>query len=259
MKTRTVALYRSLRNIAALIDAHPALRAHASESKAFELFVAVLADFEALHHEQQSTRRELKQFAAEKKRLTERIHLMIQGLRATADLVPKNVALAPFSTPSTKLTTYRFSLEAIGIVDATAKHAAAFIDSGLHPRAFDETRALIIQLIEIDNEEMLTQRHAASFNIRLNITIDTARKRRRQLELDLRRAMTPEIRAAWRSAAALGRTHRPKQLPAGAKQKLLAAPNSGDPEGDAGVSPANRGITTLARRVRLRLTRGVPA
>src|SRR3954464_14224176 len=211
MNARIVALYHSMRHAAAVVDAYPELRAYAQESKAFPLFTAVIDDFEALLHEHASTPLELKQLAAQKKLLTAEIYLAIDLLLTTASLLPRTVPLPPFCAPAKTLTTFVFSYEARALVDAAAALAPAFIDAGLHARTFDDARTLIAQLVRADEQERLTLVFADAFDARLELTMETARKRRRQLSLDLRRAMTADSAADWRRACSLGRSHRPKQ------------------------------------------------
>jgi hypothetical protein len=250
MKARTLALFQSLRQTIAVVESYPDLRAHAAESKAFELFVAVVDHLAALQHEQATSRLELKELNARKRALAEEVHLLIAGLCATAALLPRNATQLPaFAPPSLRLSTSMFSLEARGIIDLTAKHSGAFIACGLHPHTFDLGRDLIAQLVQADHLATYAEAHARSFNNRLKYAIGLARQRRKQLHYELRRAVTADSRAALRAAASLGRTHRPKLLPGAPAQKLLAAP-------DSPPSPGAGGMKRLARRVRLRLTRG---
>ena len=106
MNVRTVKLCQSMRNVIAVFDAHPALRAAAAESKAFELLVAAANDLAALHDEQASSRVELGQLAARKTALVDDINLLITTLRATAALLPPSApALASFGPLLTRLFT----------------------------------------------------------------------------------------------------------------------------------------------------------
>lgn len=250
MKARTLALFQSLRQTIAVVESYPDLRAHAAQSRAFELFVAVVGHLDALQHEQATSRVELKELNARKRALAEEVHLLIAGLCATAALLPPSAASLPaFAPPSVRLPTSTFTVEAGSLIELTAKHADAFIECGLHPHTFDVGRDLIAQLVQADHRATYAEAHARSFKTRLKYTIALARQRRKQLYYELRRAMTADSRAALRAAASLGRTHRPKLLPGAPAQKLLAAP-------DAQRSPGDGGMKRLARRVRLRLTRG---
>ena len=84
MNARTLKLCQSMRNVIAVFDAHPALRAAAAESKAFELFVAAASDLADLHDDQASSRTELAQLAARKRALVADINPMRTRLHATA-------------------------------------------------------------------------------------------------------------------------------------------------------------------------------
>jgi len=225
MNTRTLDLYRSMRRIAAVILADPALRAAAEESNAFELFLKVIDDFEALQCEEPATRLELKQLAGRKTLLTEEVNRLIDSIRSTIALTPWALAPLPTLAPvSTDFPTYRFSQDALAIINVASTCASVLIANGLHPRTFDDARALIQRLTELDRDEIQTSIHSRTFETRLSLTVDASRKRRKQLQHQLRHAMTDETRRAWKAAGSLGRTHRPKQLSAGATPKLLAAP-----------------------------------
>ncbi|HEY4129386.1 MAG TPA: hypothetical protein VGM50_02155 [Gemmatimonadaceae bacterium] len=239
MNTRTLSLCQSLRNVVTVIDAHPTLSAAASESRAFTLFMCAVADLDELHEEQASARIERRQLVARKRALTTDINAAIAVLHATAALLPATAPTpAPFAPLSTKLATCAFTVQATTIIDLTARQADVFIEHGLHPQTFDRARDLIAQLVAVDYRAGYTEATARSFNIRLAHALKHARKRRRQLYLELQRSMTDESHAAWIGAASLGRTHRPKLLKAG----------TGNVEG-----PQVRigGIKRLARRVGL--------
>jgi len=250
MNARTMKLCQSMRNVITVVDAHPVLRAAAAESKAFELFVAAVDDLTALHEEQASSRVELAQLAARKRALVDDINLMITRLHATATLLPPSApAFASFGPLSTRLFTQEFTVRARTIVEMTAKEARVFVENGLHPRTFDIARELIQQLEGVDHRSAYVEAHARAFKIRLDLATEHARKRREQLGLELRSAMTRESRAAWRAAASLGRTHRTKVLPSPPPQKLLAPPRADDQHD--GIL----GIKRLARRAGIHLTR----
>lgn len=249
MNVRTLKLSQSMRNVIAVVDAHPALRAAAAESKAFELFVAAANDLADLHEEQASSRVELTQLAARKKALVDDINLMITRLSATAALLPPSAPkFAPIEPLATRLPTQMFTVRAHNIVEITAKEAHVFVENGLHPRTFDIARDLIKQLVAIDHRSAYAEAHARSFKVRLEYATQRARMRREQLGLELRSAMTGESRAAWRAAASLGRTHRPKVLPSAPPQKLLAPPKADD------LHDGILGIKRLARRAGRHLT-----
>jgi len=126
-----------MRNVIAVIHAHPVLRAAAAESKAFELFVAAVDDLTDFHDEQASSRTELAQLAARKTALIEDINLLIARLHATAALLPPRAPkLAPFAPLSTRLSTQEFTVRTHSIVEMTAKEADVFVENGLHPRTF---------------------------------------------------------------------------------------------------------------------------
>jgi hypothetical protein len=243
MNARTQTLCRSMRKAITVVDTYPDLRRHANESKAFELFVAVVDDLEALEHDQGATRLEIKELIARKKRVTADINLIIAVLCTTAQLIPPSADPLPrFSAPSSRAHTFVFASEVAGLVEMAAKHAGAFVDAGLHPLTFDQARDLIATLVDLDDKLRQVEAYAGCFNHRLSIGVDTARKRQRQLYLELQRAMSSEANVAWRNACALGRAHRRKALPPASEQKLLSAPS------DASSTEGN-GIVRLARQV----------
>src|ERR1041384_1427253 len=92
MNARTRKLYQSLRQTIAVIDAYPEFRAYAAESKAVTLFINEVNDLEALHIEQESSRRELKELASRKRELMDNINITIAGLAATTALLPASIA-----------------------------------------------------------------------------------------------------------------------------------------------------------------------
>lgn len=250
MNARTVKLCQSMRNVIAVVEEHPLLRAAAAESKAFDLFVSAANDLAALHEEQASSRAELSQLAARKRALVDDINLMIAKLKATVELLPPSAPkFASFGPITHRVSTQQFTVTAHTIIEMTAKEADVFIENGLHPRTFDIARDLLEQLVEIDHRAAYAAAHARSFNDRLELASERARKRREQVALELRSAMTRESRAAWRAASSLGRTHRSKALPAPPAQRLLAAPKSEDQRD--GIL----GIKRLARRAGRHLVR----
>jgi len=237
MNARTVKLCQSMRNVIAVVHAHPVLRAAAAESTAFELFVAAVDDLTALHEEQASSRVELAQLAARKRALVDDINLMLARLHATVALLPPSAPqFAPIEPLGTRLRTQEFTVSARSIVEMAAKEARVFVENGLHPRTFDVARDLVQQLETVDHRSAYVEAHARAFKTRLDLATEHARKRREQLGLELRSAMTRESRAAWRAAASLGRTHRTKVLPSPPPQKLLAPPQTDDqPDGILGI------------------------
>jgi len=258
METRTVALHRSMQQIADVVNGHPGLSACAAESTAFEQFVAVIADLEALRAEQCAAPLELRELRVRRRSLINEINLAIEAIVATAALTPTHVAPLPsLSPPPTKVHPDVYSANATAIVNTAAAHSAELVKYGLHPRTFDDARALIAQLIEVDFQYSHAEVHFRSFPERLKLAVDAARKRRRQLYLELRRAMTPEVRAEWNQARSLGRIHRPRELPAAPERKLLAAPK--DSAASASVAEtARQGIKQLARQVVSRIAERRP-
>lgn len=243
MNSRTLTLYRSMRQAIKVVDTHPELRAYADQSRAFALFSASVDEFAALQDEEAASRLELKELAARKKVLTDDVNLTIAGICATAALIPQGLApLPPLSTVSPRLITFAFVMHASAVIQAAARYADVFVRYGLHPGTFDDAQAAIARLSELDRDELHTCLHARSFPTRLATTIATARKRRQVLYLQLKRVMTQESLAEWRHACALGRVHRTKLLSAPPSPKLLNAPRA---VGDAAVEAAQSDPTTV--------------
>jgi hypothetical protein len=157
--------------------------------------------------------------------------------------------LASFGPLPTRLFTEEFTTRVRAIVEMTANAADAFVENGLHPRTLDIAHDLVQQFEALDHHSAYVEAHARSFKARLDLAIEHARKRREQLELELRSAMTRESRAAWHAAASLGRTHRTRLLHSPPPQRLLAAPEADDSDGGM------LGIRRLARRAGRHLMR----
>jgi hypothetical protein len=252
MDTRTLGLHDSMRRIANVVNAHPALGARAAESKAFEQFLAVIARLDALQVEQSSAPIELGELAARTKTLMGDLSLVLESIDATADIIPNQRCYWPDrSLPSVRLEPCRFCIRAAALIHRAAEHAPTFIEYGLHLRTFDDAQALLAELIEVDRRRCYLEATSASFGERLKHAVVAARKRRRQLSLDLRRTMTAEMRADWERAHSLGRAHRRKALTSGTQQKLLPAPKDTVAPND--VDAAEQGIKRFARRVALRI------
>ncbi|MDB4873939.1 MAG: hypothetical protein JWM41_385 [Gemmatimonadetes bacterium] len=228
MDARTLEVSRSMQRIADVIDSHPDLHARAAESTAFEHFQTVIAMFEALHAEHSSTPNELRELDARRRMLMDEIRLSLASVEATRVLLLGDaVAVPPLAQPPRRLDAYRFSYQAIAAIDLAAKHAPAFIREGLHPRTFDDARALIDALIDVDRQHAYLEVNFRSFDRRVDQVVELATKRKRQLYLEFKRSLTAELRATWRQAGSLGRKHRPKTLGAGESQKLLPSTPGG--------------------------------
>jgi hypothetical protein len=180
----------------------------------------------------------------------EDINLTLECLHATAALIPRGGRFWPHrSIPSTSLPLVQFHQLAAAMVDVAAKHAPTFIEYGLHPRTFDDARVLLAELAEVDYRRCYLESHFRSFDARRRLVVDSAKKRRRQLTTDFRRMMTAEMRATWKQAHSLGRSHRMRALTAPAEQKLLPAPKGDDKPKQSDV-PAQDGVKRLARLAR---------
>jgi hypothetical protein len=245
MDNRKLELCRALRNVVDVVKAHPSLLAAAGESRAFELFVTDVEALAAIHEEQVSSRAELSALRDEKGMLVENINRALESLESTAEFIAMDeLGLAPIAPLPDGASPMKFIPQAHTMVESAAKHADVFIENGLHPRAFDDARAWIERLTEADRRASYLEATARSFDDRIKYAAARVRKRQRQLYLDLERAMTDESRMALRSAAALGRVHRPA-LARVSEPKLLPAASS--PETDAAVL----GVEALSQQVDL--------
>lgn len=258
MDVRTMKFCHSLRRIIAVVERYPVLTARAAESKAFELFVRAIEEIETLVNDNETLRLELDELAARKKALINDIVHNLDQVCTTVELVPPGT-MAGFrdSPPSSETYMARFTLRANAMVLNAERHANILIENGLHHRTFDDTRAQIDQLIDVDFRYTAGTAFAATFESRRNMALRRARKRRDQVEGWLKPVLTDEVHVDWKAARSLGRTHQSKLLPAPIEQKLLAAPRSQvEDEVVADSSAADGGIKRLARRVGLRLSGG---
>ena len=88
MDARTLVLRDSMKRIAHLVNAHPGLRARANESTAFEQFIAVGEELDALLAEQCTVAMELSELRSLTRILMQDVLLELDALRTTAAIIP---------------------------------------------------------------------------------------------------------------------------------------------------------------------------
>ncbi|MFI5230634.1 MAG: hypothetical protein ACHQWU_16295 [Gemmatimonadales bacterium] len=224
MHSRTLAVYDAMRRVAEFIDQNPDLRARAAESTALAHFTNVISDFEALRAEEAMSDVNLQELRAVRRMLLNHVAHALRRIHATAKLISSDGrALPDLTPPDPRQFLLHYVPYALAHVDVAQRNVDAFLEAGLHPSVLDETRRLIPQLVEADRRYSYADAMAGTILTRVEAVVGEARRRMRQLALELQPAMTPASRAQWRQVALIGRVHRVKALAPPTEFKLLPA------------------------------------
>ncbi len=223
MNARTMALHKSMQRIALVIENIAPLRERAAESNAFRFFNQEIAEFDDIRVQDAVVQLESEALKRRVKLLVERVRMEVACIDAAAQFVPRAECLPAFDVPPDSLHVRVFHSHVTGILRAARKNDASLIAAGMHPGKLDDVERSIEELLAADMNWCMSQAAESLLPVRLEHLVIRARKRIRQLYYELAPVMSPEFRDAWKIAASLGRTHRPKQLAAGAETRLLTA------------------------------------
>lgn len=241
MNQRTLELHRSLHRIAHLVRCHPALSARATESAAFPLFEQELDDLDRAIAELNGEKSALARLRSGATQSAAELELHLSAVTAACQLAPDE-HLANVNAPRNRGAA-TFAMEARGFAEAMREHERTLVAAGMHPDTLSHALALADLVIETAVRIRNAEARIAGLEHRITSGFAQARKRTRQLAIDLGPLLVGDTRVAWKHAASLGRSHRSNALGA-AGAKLLVSGSS--PAGAHVSVPANQNTSSPA-------------
>ncbi len=217
MNGRDAAIYRSLLQIVHFVNGHDSLRERAAESNALTLLQQHIGEIQELESHRAVASMATRGMTAQKDDLYRILRDRLDAIRHAADFARiSEPGIPPMEPPSLDLDVTRFIAAARGISMTAAEHEEALIAAGLQRSIIADCDRLadILQKLSLNRIRGRATRMAA--NQQIPIVLRSSRGLVKLLRRQLEPVMTPEILVEWQRAIALGRTHRPKALKAGA-------------------------------------------
>ena len=228
MDGRAERLHVAMTRIEFVIDRDPTLKARAAESRAFTRFVEDIQEFDRLYEVECAAKTSKPLLRQEMDALVRRIMLEVKCIADAYHLTGGQLdVLAEVKTPKESCAA-QFTALVLGYADAMERYKDALIDVGLHPRKFEDVRALVAEYVA--THAAWAQACLALENSpgAVKFWVERATRRGELLYGELYSAMSNETRKEWTRAASLGRTHRPLALPSGEQRALPAAGETAD-------------------------------
>lgn len=247
-----------MRRIEYVVEGNPALASRAAESTVFAHLKRDIAEFEDIRSLEPQLSLELGRLRAETRLLAERLHSELECIEAARQLSMRPLPLPNLTPPPASLAVPMLVARAAGIIMAAEHCLAELIEAGMHPRKLEDVSHTLRELTETHMAWSHADARHRVMPKNLDRVVRRARKRIRQLYLELLPAMTAELVGEWKAATLLGRKHRdalpaPRDLPrltAGAPME-----STGEPADRRALVTAGDGRKKLglAQRVVLRI------
>lgn len=237
MDNRIPLVYEAMRRVAQVVETRSELKSLASESLALEHFSHTMKEFERLAKAEAEAVETLAYCQTAMGDIRTRLGLELACIQMAAKFAEGDgLSVLDSDIPDVHADPVTLYYRVHGYLSLAEREKEDLIAAGMHPRKTEDARKSLDQFVATHREWSDAERYLDNSPNLLQLWREAARKRTKQLAVELAPAMQePTVRLEWKSAAALGRTHRPKRLSAPKKQLLLG---DGTSSSDGTKSPA---------------------